>query len=378
MGFPIEAADPASLGLDPARLARLCAVIEAQVAAGEYPGAQVAVARHGRLALFRGFGLARTGPTPKLTDERSLFLLYSNTKVLTAATLWTLVEDGLLRFGDRIADHIAGFDRHRKGEITLIQLLTHQGGFPSAVVPPAAWTDHALLREIVCDFRLEWAPGSRVHYHPAAAHWVAAVLIEQVTGQDYREAILSRVIAPLGLADEVAVGLPAADHGRAAEMYDAANGMQPRLPECSAEHRSAGIPGGGGYASARGMAAFYQMLVQGGRLEVGGVATRIVSPRMLQYATRNFTGERVDMNSGMPMHRGLGPHVRGDSALTRGLGTLAHPRSFGHGGAGSSFCWGDPESGVSFSFLSNARHDDATHDDRMEVLSNMVHAAIVG
>jgi CubicO group peptidase (beta-lactamase class C family) len=80
----------------------------------------------------------------------------------------------------------------------------------------------------------------------------------------------------------------------------------------------------------------------------------------------------------MPMHRGLGPHLRGTTETIRGLGSLAHPRTFGHGGVGSSYCWADPESGVSFAFLSNARHENAFHEPRMDTLSNLVHAAIVG
>src|SRR3712207_7307029 len=49
---------------------------------------------------------------------------------------------------------------------TILQLLTHQGGFPSAMVPAECWADHARLRRTVSDFTLEWTPGSRVQYHP--------------------------------------------------------------------------------------------------------------------------------------------------------------------------------------------------------------------
>jgi CubicO group peptidase (beta-lactamase class C family) len=143
--------------------------------------------------------------------------------------------------------------------------------------------------------------------------------------------------------------------------------------ECSPGHRAAGRPGGGGYATARAMAAFYQMLVQGGRLG----ETRVLSPRTIDYVTRNFTGDRVDLNSGFTAHRGLGPTSRGITELTRSIGTLAHPRTFGHGGAGSSYCWGDPDSGVSFAYLSNAKLDGEVHAARMDVLSNFVHAAII-
>ena len=62
MTFPLQSATPDALGLDPDRLERMCAVIAGHVAEGLHPGGQVAVARHGRLALFRSFGQARTAP----------------------------------------------------------------------------------------------------------------------------------------------------------------------------------------------------------------------------------------------------------------------------------------------------------------------------
>src|SRR5919199_6918459 len=45
--------DPASLGLDPERIERLCRLIEGHIAEGHYPGAQIAFARHGKLGFVR-------------------------------------------------------------------------------------------------------------------------------------------------------------------------------------------------------------------------------------------------------------------------------------------------------------------------------------
>ncbi len=372
MAFPLPESNPEALNLDPRPLARLSAIIERHIAEGHHPGAQVAVARHGKLALFRHFGEARLG-TPAAAD--TLFLMYSNTKVVTASALWLLAEEGLLRFSDPVAMHIPEFAAHGKGAITILQLLTHQGGFPSAMVPAECWADHALLRRTVADFTLEWTPGSRVQYHPTAAHWVAAVLIEAITGQDFRSVLRERILAPLGLAGEVIIGMAEAQLPRAADIYDPKQdgAFLPRAAENTAAHHAAGIPGGGGYGTARGMAAFYQMLAQSGML--GG--TRLFSPRMIEFVTRNFTGDRIDDYMGIPMHRGLGPHSRGETSVARGLGTIAHPRTFGHGGVGSSYCWADPTSGVSFAFFSNCRQTEAFHNQRMDVLSSLAHAAIL-
>ena len=114
--------------------------------------------------------------------------------------------------------------------------------------------------------------------------------------------------------------------------------------------------------AARAMAALYQMMLAGGELN----GTRIVSPRTLQYAIRNHTGDRIDEFMGMPMHRGLGPHLRGTTENVRGLGATAHPTAFGHGGVGSSYSWADPTSGVSFTYLTNYVYPDPWHSMRLD------------
>jgi CubicO group peptidase (beta-lactamase class C family) len=377
MPFVLDTAEPSSLGFRVDMLNRLGRLIEGHIKEGRYPGAQIALARHGKLAMVRSFGQARIEPDAAPAKDDTLWLLYSNTKVITAAAMWVLAEEGALTFHDRIADHVPDFAAHGKGDITLLQVLTHQAGFPGAgmEIPPSAWEDHAELKARICDFTLAWTPGSRLEYHRLAAHWVCAVLIEALTKQDYRDVIHQRVIKPLGLEGELFVGLPASENARCADMHAPSEDGKKHV-RLSQENipawRRAGVPGGGGYATARAMAAFYQMLAAGGSLN----GTRLVSQRTVQYVTRNFTGELVDHYMGMAMHRGLGPHSRGLTPGIRGLGTLASPATFGHGGVGSSYCWADPESGVSFAYISNSRVPDPWHSRRLDIVSSLVHAAI--
>ncbi len=370
--FPLAAASAAELGFHPPALDKLRRAIEAHIAEGRYPGAQIALARHGKLALFESYGLASLEPKAPARED-TLWLMFSNTKVITAAGIWALAEDGALRFTDKVADHIPEFARNGKGDITIVQLLSHRGGFPSAEPNADWWSDHEKLRKMVCDFTLEWTPGSRLVYHGRAAHHVAAALIEAVAKVDFRDFLRSRIIEPLGLGRELFVGMPDAEHGRAVQMYEPDGKQQKALADQNtAPFRRAGVPSGGGYGTARAMAALYQMMANNGRLG----AVRLFSPRLIQYVTRNVTGDMVDGYMGMPMHRGLGPHLRGTTDGVRGLGSLAAPRTFGHGGVGSSYCWADPDSGVSFAYFTNSRVPDPWHSLRMDVISNFVHSAI--
>ena len=369
--FPLPTATPKVLGIDEPALDKLRGLIRQHIADGRYPGAQIALARHGQLGLFETFGNAAV-ERPATAD--TLWLLFSNTKVITASGIWALVEDGKLSFFDRVADHLPEFAQHGKGEVTVAQLISHRGGFPTANVTAAAWTDHTEMRKQVCDFTLEWTPGTRLEYHPRSAFWVAAALIEALTGSDYRDFLRTRVIEPLGVGRELFVGLPDAEHARVAAIHEPdAQGKQQLLPqENTPEARRAGLPSSGGYATARAMAAFYQMLLNHGRIN----GQRIFSRRLLEFVTRNHTGDMHDHGMNMPMHRGLGVHVRGDTVRIRGLGGIANPRVFGHGGVGSSYCWGDPDSGVSFAYITNSRVSDPWHSQRLDRVANIVHSAI--
>lgn len=377
---PIATASLEFAGFDPDRLATLDRLIERHISENRYPGAQYAVARHGKLVRAATFGDARVDPSAVSADDQTLWLMFSQTKVIVTAALWQLVEVGELRFTDRIADHIPEFEANGKGDITLFQVITHQGGFPNAEAPEEAWEDHDLLRKAVSEFSLEWTPGSKVHYHGTAAHWVAAALIEAVTGVDFRNHVREELLRPIGLENEIFVGVSEEADDRCADIHHFEEDESligghkiARSSRNTRAWRAAGAPGAGGYGTARGIASFYQMLLAGGVLN----GSRVLSPRVIQYATRNHTGDRVDENMGMPMHRGIGPHVRGFTPTIRGLGTIASPTTFGHGGAGTSYSWGDPESGVSFTYLSNCMSPEPWHSVRLDKVSNIVHASIV-
>jgi CubicO group peptidase (beta-lactamase class C family) len=357
-------------------------LIHCQIKEGCSPGVQIALAHKGRLVFEESFGYARIGTGHEAdakavkADNESLWLLYSNTKVILATLLWKFHELGMLRFSDRVSDYIPEFSKNGKESITLFQVITHQSGFPDAEVPEAIWHDHAKIRQAVSNFNLQWVPGSLVSYHGWSAHWVLAMVIEAITGNDYRQVIREQLLEPLSLANDLFLGLPKNQLSRMTFLYEpddtAPNGLRLRDESTNIKWQEAGVPGGGAYGTARSMVALYQMMLQGGNLN----GIQFVSPRTLSYAIKNYTADRQDEFWGMPMQRGLGPHLRGENIDILGLGTLAKHDTFGHGGVGTSYCWADPQSGFSFAYLSNSRIPDDWHALRMNQVSNLVHSCI--
>src|SRR5262249_61819505 len=91
----LECVSPASQGIDETCLHRLYARIEAHIAAGWYPGAAIAMARHGKLVATRSFGVARlaTASAPAVpATGQTMGLLYSQTQPVTACAIWNLAE----------------------------------------------------------------------------------------------------------------------------------------------------------------------------------------------------------------------------------------------------------------------------------------------
>jgi CubicO group peptidase (beta-lactamase class C family) len=375
--FTTSAIDLSQFGIDQGRLERVYTRISEDIAASKYPGAAVAMARRGQVVAERSFGIARIedgeSAAQPATNE-TLWLLYSQTKPITSCAIWLLAERGLLNLHRPVASYMPDFAQLGKQDITAFHLLTHQAGFPTANVSEEVWKDHSLLSKAVCAFDLEYQPGSKVFYHSYAAHWVQAALIEVITGQDFRQFIAEEVLAPLGLKN-IFVGVPSSEHRRLAGSYQcSSNNEHIRCPEFdNTDFYQSGVPGAGGYATAGAVAMFYQMLLGLGELN----GKRLLSPRMVQYVTTNQTGDRPDEFFGAPTHRALGVHLRGNTPAIRGLSSIAHPDTFGHGGVGTSYSFADPHSGVSFTYLTNSRLSEPGHSERLEEIMTMAQAAVI-
>ena len=138
----MRTASPAELGLDPKRLARLNAAIDADVAHERYDGAAVLVARRGVVALHEAIGFAdrAAGRRARVDD---VFHLFSITKTLTAVAVLSRIERGQLALTTPVADVIPEFGNRGKQRITVFHLLTHTSGLPAALPPLPPEPGHA-------------------------------------------------------------------------------------------------------------------------------------------------------------------------------------------------------------------------------------------
>ena len=353
------AASPAEIGLNPAALDSLYDYVATEVAEG-LPSAQVAIGRRGRLAGVRAFGTVTAGGVTQPAADDTLYCLYSATKGIVAVGIWKLIEDGLLRLDEKVAQIIPEFAGFEKDEITVQQVLTFTSGFPLAPMHPRLWEDREARLERMKGWRLNWEPGSRYQYHATPAHWVLVEIITRKTGLDFRDYMRDRITTPMGVPD-LFVGLPDAEHHRAADVlytYDPSTNEGGGGGESNLEttmhfnlpsQRRAGAPGAGGFAGAGELALFYQRLVS--PAESAGFMP--VTAATIEFATQVRTEAR-HTDGALPANRALSVVVAGDHPTERGFAPNASARAFGHGGAGGQIAWGDPETGLSVGFTTNA------------------------
>jgi CubicO group peptidase (beta-lactamase class C family) len=113
------------------------------------------------------------------------------------------------------------------------------------------------------------------------------------------------------------------------------------------EVRALGVPGGGGVMRAADLALFYQALLHN--------SAGIWDPAVLADATSRVRNNLPERWMRVTANRALGVVVAGDDgrANVRGFGHTGSPSTFGHNGAGGQIAWADPESGISFAYVTN-------------------------
>jgi CubicO group peptidase (beta-lactamase class C family) len=351
--------DPESLGIDAGRLDELRARARREIESGLLPSCQYALARDGQLAAYETLGDA--GP-----DTR--YVIFSATKAFVASAAWLLIGEGRLDIERRVAEYIPEFATNGKDVVTVEQVMLHTSGFPRAPLGPPAWAERDRRLEAFARWRLNWEPGTAHEYHATSAHWVLAELIERVSGRDYRDFVNERVTGALGLPR--VLGIAPEDQDGIAQLELSGEPASPEelleifgVPELPVTEvtddallsfnqpdvRAVGVPGGGGIATAATVALFYQALLHN--------PDRLWDPDVLADATGRVRNNLPDPLLGVTANRALGVVVAGDdgNANRRGFGHTQSPRTFGHNGAGGQIAWADPDSGLSFCYVTNGR-----------------------
>lgn len=355
-------ASPREAGLDAGLTARLDSIAQAAIADSAAPAIAIAVGRHGRLVHLRGYGAVDWAPGSAEVTDSTLFDLASVTKVVATTTAaMILEEEGRLDLDRTVASYLPELTDSAKQAITVRMLLTHRGGLEAFAPLYRTHRGREQYLEQINARPLRHPPGTQTVY----SDWdliLLQLVIERITGQELDAFVRDRVFAPLGMRE---TGFrPAVPRGRmAATERDTSRGGliwgEVHDPNAWA---MGGVAGHAGlFGSARDLAVFAQMLLNGG--DYGTV--RILRPQTIA----RWTAPQVAGSS-----RALGWDTPSDESSA---GQFFSTRSFGHTGYTGTSVWVDPERSL-FVILLTTRVNPTSQNQKQAPLRRAVADAVQG
>jgi CubicO group peptidase (beta-lactamase class C family) len=368
--------------LDPGAVEALLHRARHDVDDGELPSYQLALARDGEVLLSDTHG----------APDAARYLLYSVTKALSAGAAWLLIGDGSLTPETPVVDVVPEFGTNGKEVVTVEHLMTHTAGFPRAPMRPLEGADRATRVARFATWRLDWPPGSQTEYHPTSANWVLAEVCERIAAASLQDLIAARILRALSL-HSTSLGTSPADAGDIMDVVEigaidpqtaaALSAVGADTEDLESAHlvrlndpavRAAGVPGAGAVGTAADMARYFQALL-------APESHRVWDPAVIRDATSNVRCALIDPWIRVPSNRTLGLRLAGDdgNAVLRGFGQGVGPKAFGAQGVGGQVAWADPDSGLSFCYLTNGLDADPVRSFRRQAgLSALAAACAAG
>ncbi|MCW5805865.1 MAG: beta-lactamase family protein [Deltaproteobacteria bacterium] len=379
--FPVEEVadrgpeiDPREVGLDRKVIDAIWRACGAAYRTGLYPALALCIRRRGHVIFDRSIGHA-SGNAPFDPPDahrvpattKTLFNLFSASKMVTAMLVHLCDQRGLLHLDDPVAHYLPEFGRAGKEWITIRHVLTHRAGIPH--IPPQ-FADVGLLerpREILALLAAQkprWRPGRRLAYHALTGGFVLGAVVERVTGRGLRDVIADEILRPLGF-DAFNYGVPPA---RLREVAQNAFTGPPVLPPMSQIMKrvlsvdlveavrvsndprflTSVVPAGNIVASANETSRFMQLLLDGGTLD----GVRVFDARTIRRAIAEQTYFELDLTLGAPIRYSMGFMLGGHLASVFGVGTQ---RAFGHVGFTNVFAYADPSRDLAVALMTSGK-----------------------
>lgn len=122
---------PERVGLDSQKLAQVDSLVKAGLDSLMFPGAQVLVAKEGRIVYHKNFGKP-TYDSSEPINEDHLYDLASVTKILgTLPLVMKMEEEGKLKLNDTFQDLIPEYQESNLKDVTVLKALSHYGRLPA-------------------------------------------------------------------------------------------------------------------------------------------------------------------------------------------------------------------------------------------------------
>jgi len=209
-----------SQALSAGDLAKIESKMKSYMEANGVPGVSVAITKDERLIFARGFGYADQEKAVKVNPVHR-FRVASVSKPITSAAIMCLIQEGKVNLEDTVfgSGGVLGTNfgtppyQGQLGDITIQHLLEHTSGWAGpkdlAVEDPilggkdtmfegSGMTHAELIGHMLDNVSLANAPGTKYSYLNFG-YCVLGRVIEQLTGQSYKDYVRKEILAPIGI-----------------------------------------------------------------------------------------------------------------------------------------------------------------------------------
>ena len=314
VGVPGRADQAATLGA-------VESMMQDAVRSGQVRGASLLLLHHGDVIFKEAVGNLNV-------DQR--VRIASSSKPLAAVAIMTLVDDGVLSLDDPVSKLLPEFANSKVASVTLEQLLSHTAGMPESYPGgrPKSGTLADFSRRIASRGSFD-EPG-RFKYSGVGID-IACRMAEAASGVPFESLIEKRLWEPLGMTHT---------------SFTLAADPSTVTPESLSKGEGRYVSCGGGMSSTLDdMAAFYQMILQGGTYQ----GKRILSSTSLH--------EMLEKHAVNP-RREDEPNTTGEYGLAfyrDRVGPDGAPLTISHGGSFGTMPWVDLDRDLVGVFFSEAR-----------------------
>jgi CubicO group peptidase (beta-lactamase class C family) len=378
---PLPRGKPEEVGLSSERLARIGAVLKADIDAGRIPGAVIAIARRGKLVALDAYGWRdKAGGVAMTTD--SIFNIASMTKPMTTVGALMLYEQGKILIDDPLSKYFPKFANMRVAareageptadtvpanrQITIQDLMRHTSGliyggrgssvvhkmYPAGSVDAARNYDGPAFLDKLASLPLLHQPATVWDYGFGLD--VLGLMIESITKQTLGQYLQANLFSPLGMTDTgFSISAEKAERYAKPLPADPETGKpQARSPELTQPIK---FECGGGCAAstASDYLRFAMMLMNRGS---AGEA-RLLGPKTVDYMLSDQLGPTIKnlVGNADPTRAdygfGLGLAVRTSPGVVRMMGSVGQ---FSWPGASGTDWWVDPKEQLAVVYLSAA------------------------
>jgi CubicO group peptidase (beta-lactamase class C family) len=202
-------------------------VVNRALTAFNVPGIAVAIVKDGKVVLAKGYGI-KSILTNEKVDVNTLFGIASNSKAFTSAALAILVDEGKIKWDDKVISYLPNFKMYNDyvtNEFTIRDLLTHRSGLGLGAGDLMIWPDKSnfTAQDITQNLQyLKPVSAFRTQYdYDNLLYIVAGEVIHKVSGLSWCDFIESRIMKPLDMKNSA---------GSFVRLKDTSNVIAPHVP----------------------------------------------------------------------------------------------------------------------------------------------------